>query len=176
MDWKAAIRCAIIVAGIGAALALGSVRVDALSPVSFLWAMSASLVAVSLYHKLRPAAWIDVRIGARIGILVGLCLAVALGASMASWGVISRFALHSMGSFDAQLTAVLAQAAASMQQKAARQSTPLPAWFAGLVTSPEFRAGCVLFWCGFLAACILLISTIGGAFAGLLRTRRGQMV
>ena len=42
-----------------------------------------------------------------------------------------------------------------MQQKAAQQSTPLPGWFVGLVKSPEFRAGCVLFWCGFLAACIL---------------------
>jgi hypothetical protein len=176
VDWKAAIRCAAIVAAIGAALAIGSVRIDALSPVSFLWVMSASLVAMSLYQKLRPAAWIDVRIGARIGVVVGLCLAIALGASMAGWGVISRFALHSMGSFDAQLTTVLAQAQVTMQQKAAQQSTPLPPWFVGLVKSPEFRAGCVLFWSAFLAGCILLISTIGGAFAGLLRTRRGQLV
>jgi hypothetical protein len=176
VDWKAAIRCAAIVAAIGAVLTVAAVRIDALSPVSFLWIMSASLIALSLYHRLRPSARIDARIGARIGVVVGLCLAAALGIGMAGWGIVSRFALHSMGSFDAQLTALLVQVQTTVQQKAGQQSAPLPSWLRALSTSPEFRAGYILFFCGFMAGCILLISTVCGAFAGLLRMGRSQVV
>jgi hypothetical protein len=46
----------------------------------------------------------------------------------------------------------------------------------GFVASPEFRAGMMLGVFGFVSACLLLLSTLGGAFAGLLRTRRGPAV
>ena len=173
VDWKAAVSCAAIVAAIGVVLTLVSLRLVALQSVCFLWVMSGSLIAMGLYHRLRPTAWIDARVGARIGMVVGLSLAVALIGGMAGWGVFARFVLHSMGSFDAQLTAVLAQGLAAQQQK---QSTPMPSWFVGFVTSPEFRAGSVLFTCAFMTGGVLVISTIAGAFAGFLRIRRGQMV
>ena len=165
MEWKTAIRCAAAVAAIGALLSLGSMRVQMLSPVSFLWVMSASLITMGLYQKQRPAAWMDVSIGARIGLVVGLCLAVGLGAAMAGWGLVARFVLHSMGSFDAQIEE-------QVQQSIQKSATPVPADMLGFIASPEFRAGIMLAGFAMVSAFLLLLSTLGGAFAGLLRMRR----
>jgi hypothetical protein len=174
VEWKTAIRCAAGVAAVGAALSLGSMRVDLLSPLSLMWTLSASLITLGLYQKRRPAAWIDVRVGARIGLLVGLCLALTLGVAMAGWGLVRRYGLHSMGGFDAQMADIIAQVERTIQQKSAEQSVPPPAWMAGLLGSPEFRGGYALFCCGFATAGLLVLSTVGGAFAGLLRMRRGS--
>src|ERR1035441_43208 len=103
VEWKTAIRCAAVVAGIGSVLSLAAMRVDMLSPVSFLWIMSASLITLGLYQKRRPAAWIDVQVGARIGLVVGMCLAVGLGAAVACAGLVGRYWLHSMGNLDSQM-------------------------------------------------------------------------
>lgn len=168
VEWKTAIRCAALVAGIGSVLALAAMRVDVLSPVSFVWMMSASLITLGLYHKRRPAAWIDVRVGTRIGLVVGVCLALGLGAVAACSGVVARFALHSMGGFDAAM-------AQQMQEAVRRSSTPVPPELLGFVRSPEFRAGMMLGVFAFLSACLLAMSAAGGAFAGLLRTRRGPV-
>ena len=59
VEWKTAIRCAAAVAGVGALLSVGAIRVDLLSPVSFLWIMSASLITLGFYQRRRPAAWMD---------------------------------------------------------------------------------------------------------------------
>jgi hypothetical protein len=169
VEWKTAIRCAAVVAGIGSVLSLAAMRVDMLSPVSFLWIMSASLITLGLYQKRRPSAWIDVQVGARIGLVVGMCLAVGLGAAVACAGLVGRYWLHSMGNFDSQM-------AAQMQEAIRRSSTPVPADMLGFVGSPEFRAGMMLALLAFVSACLLVLSAVGGAFAGLLRTRRGPVV
>lgn len=169
VEWKAAIRCALLVSGVAAALSLGAVRVEVLSSVMLLWVFSASLVALSLYQRQRPAAWMDIRVGARIGIVVGLCLAVALGGATAAWGVISRYLLHSMGSFDAQMTDMVKH---SLQQIPPDKARPI----LGFVQSPEFRGGVVAAGFGLTSAMLLVLSTVGGAFAGLLRMRRGPAV
>ena len=169
VEWKTAIRCAAVVAGIGSVLSLAAMRVDVLSPVSFLWIMSASLITLGLYQKRRPKAWIDVKVGARIGLVVGICLALGLGAAVASAGLVARFGLHTAGNFDAQM-------AAQMQEAIKRSTTPVPPEMLGFVGSPEFRAGMMLGLFGFLSACLLVLSAVGGAFAGLLRTRRGPLV
>jgi hypothetical protein len=166
VEWKTAIRCAVLVAGIAAVLMLGSMRVDMLSPLSFLWILSASMITMGLYQKRRPTAWIDVRIGARIGLVVGICLALGLGAAMAGWGLVGRYVLHSMGSFDAQM-------ALQVQMAIQKSATPIPADMLGLIKSPEFRAGILLAGFGMLSVILLVVSTLGGAFAGLVRMRRG---
>jgi hypothetical protein len=172
VEWKTAIRCAAAVAGIGSLLCLAAMRVDQLSPVSFVWIISASMITVGLYQRRLPTAWVDVRVGARIGVLVGLCLAIALGTAMAGWGVISRFGLHTMGSFDAALTAQITDGMVRSQHML---STPPDPRMAALDQTPEFHAGFVLAWGAISAAMLLLISTIGGAFAGLLRARRRRV-
>ena len=179
VEGKTAIRCAAAVAGVGALLSVGAIRVDLLSPVSFLWIMSASLITLGFYQRRRPAAWMDVRVGARIGVVVGVCLALEVGTAMAGAGLVARFGLHAMGGFDAQMTAQVVQMENTMQQRFAAQSTPVPAETMGLLGSPEFRGGMILAGFAFLAAGLVVMSTLGGAFAGLLgqlRMRRGPAV
>jgi hypothetical protein len=165
VEWKTAIRCAAAVAGVAALLSLLALRVDMLSPLSFLWIISASLITLAFYRKRRPAAWMDVKVGAHIGVVVGIFLAVELGVAMAGWGLIAREVLHSMGSFDAQMTEQL-------QLAIQKSTTPIPAQMMGFIQSPEFRAGMMLSGFAFLSGCLLVLSTLGGAFAGLLHLRR----
>ena len=60
----------------------------------------------------------------------------------------------------------------TVQQRAAAQSTPVPAEMVAFLRTPEFRAGVMLAWFAMGSAFLLLLSTLGGAFAGLLRMRR----
>ena len=96
-------------------------------------------------------------------------MTLALGVATASWGVVSRYALHSMGSFDAQMTDMVKHSLAQMPPDKAGSIT-------GFVQSPEFRGGVVAAGFGLTSAMLLLLSTIGGAFAGLLRMRRGRTI
>jgi hypothetical protein len=162
VDWKTAIRCAALVSAVAAALSLGAVRVQVLSSITMLWVFSASLVTLSLYQRLRPSAWMDVRVGARIGVVVGIGLALALGSATAAWGVVARYVFHSMSSFDADMTVQLKHV---LQQ--------VPPEKVGFYLSPEFRAGMMTAVFGMIAVVLLLLSVLGGAFAGLLRMRRG---
>jgi hypothetical protein len=173
VEWKTAIRCAAAVAAVASALSLLALRVDVLSPLSLLWIMSASLITLGFYQKRRPAAQMDVKVGARIGVVVGICLTLELGTAMAGAGLVRRFVLHSMGDFDGQMAAQIQVLLATMQQK---QATPVPAQLLRLFNSPEFRAGSMLASFAFLSAGLLVLSALGGAFAGLLRMRRGQVV
>ncbi|HEV2646743.1 MAG TPA: hypothetical protein VGU46_10295 [Acidobacteriaceae bacterium] len=172
VEWKMAIRCAAIVSGIASILCLASMRVDQLSPVSFVWIMSASLITLGLYQRKLPAAWIDVRVGARIGVVVGLFLAIGLGAVVAGHGVVARFAMHSMGGFDALVTQQIGD---SMKRSQQLLATPLDPRMVALEQTPEFRAVFVLASRVMLGAMLLFVSAVGGAFAGLLRMRRGRV-
>jgi hypothetical protein len=173
VEWKTAIRCATAVAGVGSVLMLVALPDWRMSPlfssVNFLWIMSASLITLGFYQKRRPTAQMDVRVGARIGVLVGICLALELGAAMAGAGLVARYVLHSMGNFDAGMAAQIAVAQKTMQQ----QATPSPASILRFVGSPEFRAWMMLGSFGLMSAGLLVVSALGGAFAGLLRMRRG---
>lgn len=165
VEWKTAIRCAALVAGVGSALALGSVRISLLSTLSLMWFMSASLITLGIYQKRLPAAWMDVRVGARIGVLVGICLSLGLGIVIAGAGLVARFTLHSMGAFDAEM-------AVRTQEAIRNSATPVPAEMLGFLASPDFRAGMMLAGFAFLSLALLVLSVLGGAFAGLLRTRK----
>jgi len=176
VEWKTAIRCAVLVAAVGSALTLVSLRVDVLSPLRFLWILFASLITLGLYQRRRPTAWMDVRVGAHIGLVVGLCMALGLCVSMAGWGLIARFGLHSMGSFDEQMASVAVLMQKTLEQKAAEQQTTVPAEMMRFLPTPEFRAVYVLLCCGVGTAFLLVLSTLGGAFAGLMGMRRRPAV
>ncbi len=165
IEWKTAIRCALVVAGVAGLLLLAGIRVPLLRPASLLWIMSASLITMGLYERRQPRAWMDASVGARIGLVGGLCQVVGLGSVAAVAGVILRFGLHSMGTFD--------DAVAGIIQKVIQQSTtPFPPEAIQLAHSQEFRAAYILFVYAFLAVMLLVLSMLGGAFAGLMRTRR----
>lgn len=165
VDWQMAIRCALAVAAVAGLLTVVAIPVPMLTPASLLWVMSGSLITLALYQNRRPAAWMDAGLGARIGLLVGLFLSLGLAVPMAALGLVKRFGLHSMTGFDTELAAIFAKV---IQQS----TTPFPPEAVQLVNSQEFRAGYMLFVFAFLAALLLAVSTIGGAFAGLLRMRR----
>jgi hypothetical protein len=175
VEWKTAIQCALVVTAVAAALALAAVRADALKPVTWFWVMSGSLITLGLYQKRRPAAWMDARVGARIGVVAGLCLALGLGAVLAGWGVVDRYALHGMKSFDTVLAAQMLDAQRQYQQRMAAEQVTVPPEVLAFAQSPEFRAGMMLAGFAILSVILLLVSTLGGAFAGLLRMRRRQV-
>jgi hypothetical protein len=171
VDWKTAIRCAVLVAGIAAALNLLATRLPLLSPLSTLTILCASLVTVSLYQRRRPRARMNAAVGARIGLVTGITLIVCLATAMAIAGLIARYALHSMGAFDAELTQQL-----RTQIEHAEASNPASPELLRYFYTPEFRAGMMLTGVGMVAVLLLLLSTLGGAFGGLLRTRRTPLV
>jgi hypothetical protein len=167
VEWKTAIRCAVLVAGIAAVLGLVASRVQAVSPLSWVWTISGSLIAVALYQRRRPQAWMDAGVGARIGVVVGLALVTGFAVAMAVGGLVARYGLHSMAGFDAELTQML-----HAQVEKAETTTPQPPDVVRFLYSPEVRAGMMLAGFAMVSGVLLVLSTIGGAVGGLLRMRR----
>jgi hypothetical protein len=166
VEWKTAIRCACLVAGIAAVLSLVAMQAPRLSLLSWLWTISGSLTTLALYQKRRPLAWMDAGIGARIGMVVGLALVTGLAVSTAAAGLVARYALHSMGAFDAQLTEQM-----HTQIEHAVAANPQQSNVLQYLYSPEFRAGMMLAGFAMISGFVLVLSTVGGAVGGFLRTR-----
>ncbi len=167
VDWKTALRCAVLVAGVAGVLSLAATRFGMLSPLSELWILGGSLTTLTLYQHRRPLAWMDAAVGARIGLLVGLSLVLFLGVSMAIAGLVARYGLHSMGPIDANLN----QQMQVLKQRLAEANPTTPEMLRSL-DAPEFRAGFMLAGAAMLAGFVLVLSTAGGAVAGLLRATR----
>jgi hypothetical protein len=163
VDWKAAIVCAVLVALVGAVLSALSTRMAAFSMISWMWMLSASVIALGLYQRRRPQAQMDAMVGARIGVLVGVILITSIALTMAVAGLVARYRLHAMAGFDAELKAQIEKAATA---------SPQPAEVMRAIYSPEFKAGIMLAGFSMLAGFILVLSTVGGAISGLLRMRR----
>jgi hypothetical protein len=163
IDWKLAIKCAIGVSVIAALLSVAAARIPMLSPLSWLWTVSGSVIALGMYQRRRPQAWMDAGVGARIGVVVGLILVVSIAIAMAGAGLIARFKLHAMGPFDMELRAQIEKAAAM---------NPQPAEVMRFVYSPEFKAGMMLAGFAMMAGFVMVLSTVGGAVGGMVRTRR----
>jgi len=163
VEWKTAILCAGVVAAVAAVLSVIAAGIPALSVLSWLWTLSGAAIALGLYQRRKPQAWIDAGVGAQIGVVAGLALITAIAISMAVAGLVARFGLHSMGAFDAELRAQIEKAAAM---------NPQPAEAMRYVESPEFRAGIMLGGFAMVGGFVLVLSTVGGALSGMFRTRR----
>jgi hypothetical protein len=167
VEWKTAIRCAVLVAGIAAVLGLVASRVQAVSPLSWLWTISGSIITLALYQRRRPLAWMDAKVGARIGVVVGLALVVFFAVATAIGGLVARYGLHNMAGVDAWLTETL-----HAQFVKAAAMTPAPPELQRFWYSPEFRAGMMLATFGMMSGFLLVLSTVGGAVGGFMRMRR----
>jgi hypothetical protein len=167
VEWKTAIRCAVLVAGVAGGLSLVSQHVQVVSLLSTLWTISGSMIALALYQRRRPLAWMDAGVGARIGLVVGLALVAGLGVAWGIGGLVARYGLHSLGAFDAELTQML-----HAQYEKATAMTPQPPEMQRFWFSPEFRAGMMLVGFGMLSGILLVLSTVGGAVGGFMRMRR----
>lgn len=167
VEWKTAIRCAALVAGIAAVLSLAAARFEVVSYLSWLWTISGSMIALALYQWRRPLAWMDAGVGARIGIVVGLAMVACFAVALAIGGLVARYGLHSMAGVDAQLT----EAFHAGFEKATAMA-PQPPEVQRFWSSPEFRGGWVLAMFGIMMGFLLLLSTVGGALGGFMRMRR----
>ena len=167
VEWKTAIRCALLVAGIAAVLGLVAQRVQVLSLLSWMWTIGGSMITLALYQRRRPLAWMDAGVGARIGMVAGLALVACLGVALAIGGPVARYGLHGMAGVDAQMTEMFHAEFA----KAAAMS-PQPPEVQRFLNSPEFRAGVMLAGFGMMGGILLVLSTIGGAVGGFMRMRR----
>jgi len=172
IEWRTAIRCALLVA-LGAAILVGlQSLVPWLTLLSWLWIVSGSVLALGIYQKQQPAAWMDARVGARIGLLVGVALTAGLGLGSAVMGVAGRFLLHNMASVDVANRLLMDNLRVQMAQSST--PTPIPANVLGLMSSPEFFAGVVLLGFAMVSVILILLSTVGGAFAGMMRLRASR--
>ena len=114
----------------------------------------------------------DMRIGGRIGLVVGLTLMFFLAVSMAATGVLSRYVLHSMAAFDAQMAQMIHQIQVQVEHTAATNNVPKED--IAYVYSQEFNVWFMLMGFAILSAIVLTLSAVGGAVSGLLRTPRSQ--
>jgi hypothetical protein len=167
VEWKTAMRCALLAAVVAAGLNQVAARVQVVFPLSLLWIISGSMITLALYQRRRPLAWMDAGVGARIGIVVGLALVACLGVALAVNGLVSRYALHTMAATDAQLTGLLHS---EFEQVVA--VAPPPPGLQKLWFTPEFRAGIMLVGFSVTSGFLLVLSTVGGALGGFMRMRR----
>ncbi|MDE1176411.1 MAG: hypothetical protein PW789_07355 [Edaphobacter sp.] len=163
VEWKTAILCAGAVAVIAAVLTLLAAQFPKLTFLCWLWTISGAAIALGFYQKRRPQAWIDAMVGVRIGMVAGFALIASIAAAMALSGLIARFGLHAMGSFDVELRSQIEKAAAM---------NPQPVEAMRYVRLPEFRAGIMLGGFAMMSGFVMIFSTIGGAMSGMLRMRR----
>lgn len=163
IEWRAAVQCAALVAAVAAVLAVIAIKVPTLTFVSWLWTISGAAIALGLYQRRKPEAWVDAGIGAQIGVVAGLALVLSMTTAMAVSGVVARYGLHAMGAFDADMRAQIDRAAAM---------NPQPAEAMRYVKLPEFRAGIMLGGSAMMAGLVMIFSAIGGAMSGMMRSRR----
>jgi len=172
IEWKTAIRCALLVGVVAAILGIVSASFAIVSYLDWIWIFSASAVALTLYQRRQPQARMDMRIGGRIGLVVGLTLMFFLAVSMAATGVLSRYVLHSMAAFDAQMAQMIHQIQVQVEHTAATNNVPKED--IAYVYSQEFNVWFMLMGFAILSAIVLTLSAVGGAVSGLLRTPRSQ--
>ncbi len=146
---------------------MAAAQAQILSPLSWLWTISGSIITLGLYQKRRPLAWMDAGVGARIGVVVGLALVACLTLALAIGGLVARYGLHSMGSTDAQLTETIHASVERATTIAPVSPEAQKFWY-----SPEGRAGIMLVEIGVGSGILLILSAVGGAVSGFMRTRR----
>ncbi len=169
IEWRPAIQCALAVAAVAAVLSLAASRVGMVSPLSWLWTISGSIIALGFYRRRRPNAWMDAAVGARIGLVTGLMLVLGLACSEAIAGLVARYGLHNMANFDAQLTTQLGQLREQLQRSGS--NNPELSQMLRFIATPEFRVGFMLTGISVAGLFLLAISTVAGAVSGMLRTR-----
>ena len=166
IHWRLAIRIAILVA-----ICVG-VLSTLLAAGSVLWVAVGAVVVIGMYHRRQPQAWLDTRIGARIGAVVGLLAASVSLTGNAALLVIQRFAMHQGNQIDLQLTSIVKQAA----EHASAMDPQAPVMtFTNFWLSAEGRIGLILLTMGFLSVLILLFAIAGGVLgAQIYRSPRGR--
>src|SRR5262252_4547371 len=99
VDWKAALRAAVLLAIPTGVLSSG------ISPAGVLglfWMLAAAAWAVTLYVRGQRPAWITVGAGARIGLVTGLIAGAVAFTVSGSTLFVQRVVLHQSGTIDSE--------------------------------------------------------------------------
>ena len=177
IDWKPALRAAVLVAIPAGVLSCG------ISPVGILglfWMSAAAAWAVTLYVRSQHPAWITVGAGARIGLATGL-IAGAVAFSVSGGALFAqRFVLHRSGFIDSEWKSRVEASNQLTQQFAAQMGVSDAAQLQaqkGLMLSPEGHAGIEAFGLATNSLFLLLFAAAGGAMGArlLARSRRPQV-
>lgn len=169
VEWRFALRSAILVALIAAVLFAVASYIPALTIFSLLWILCAASITTGLYQRRHPLLRMDGSVGARIGLSVGLLMVASLSVSLALVGLIARFRLHSMAAFDAEMTHRMHD-----QVEKALAANPAPANIVQQMLSPEFLTGVMLTGLTIFALLILALSTVGGLVSGVVAVQRNR--
>jgi hypothetical protein len=169
--WPGAIQCSALAAAVAAALTLLSFPLPPVSLLSLLWGFAAPVVVLGIYVARFPRTRITTGFGARLGLLSGLAIALASLTINTLALVVTRFVLHASASTDGQIEQMFAQMRTTL---AARSSADDAQSVLRWLNIPEFRAGLVLASIGMMLVLYLAYSSVAGAFAGALRSRRGS--
>ena len=135
-----------------------SQRLQMISLLSWLWTISGSIITLALYQRRRPLAWMDARVGARIGLVVGLALVACLGVAWGSAGVVARYGLHNLGGVRCSADAVFP---CSVRKGRCDHSTD--ARGEKVLVLARVSGGIMLAGFGMMAGFLLILSTVGGA-------------
>jgi hypothetical protein len=160
VDWRAALAATGLVAAVAAVLMVARLAFPS--------------TALRLYTRSRPHAWMDARVGLRVGATAGLMMIAAMAIVLAATGVILRFGTHTMAGFDAETAQTFETNRQLVTQMMQDQNQPADAQkkLLGLMSSAEYHAGVVVASLGLMGGLILLFSAGGGAFTGMLRGSR----
>jgi hypothetical protein len=171
VDWKLALRAAVLVAIPAGVLSCG------ISPVGVLglfWMSAAAAWAVTLYVRGQRPSWITAGAGARIGLATGLIAgAVAFSVSGGTLFV-QRFVLHRGSAIDSEWKARVEASNQLTRQFAAQMGVTDGAQLQAqknLMLSPEGHAGIEVFGMASNSLFLLLFAAGGGAMGARLRAR-----
>jgi hypothetical protein len=181
VDWKPAMRAALIVAVPAGLLSSG---VSPLSIFGLIWMAAAASWAVVLYMRSQRPAWITLGAGARIGLVTGLMGAWLVFAINGGAMFVQRFLLHQSSQIDAEWKATVdlnqqmaLQMASGMSQANAAQMQAARSQVQALMMSPWGHAGFVAFAFAFNAFFLLFFAAGGGVLGArfLARSRRPEV-
>ena len=170
VDWKPALRAALLLAIPAGVLSSG---VTPLGALGILWIASAATWAVVLYLRSQHPAWITLGAGARIGLVTGLLTGwVAFGVSGCALFV-QLFLLHHSSQIDADWKAYVETSQQLATQMGISDAAQIQAQKA-LMLTPEGHAGFATFGLIFNSVFLLLFATAGGALGARLMGRTRQ--
>lgn len=171
VNWRVALSSAALVALVAAVLVVAGLQIPFVSFLSTIWVIGAAAVALGIYSRRNPEGWIDGRVGLRVGLATGVLMLAMIAAGLAITGVVQRFGLHRMGSFDADVVQQMHAMQQQLGERMAEQQQPsqFRDHMLGFLGSPEVRGGLAIFYLGTTGLLILLFAAGGGAFAGMMR-------
>jgi hypothetical protein len=172
VDWKPALRAALLLAIPAGALSFG---LSVVGLLGFVWMAVAGAWAVAIYMRSQRPAWITIGAGARIGLVTGLLGAWAAAATMSVSLFAMRFFFHQGKVFD-DFWQIQMTEKASQQWAASGIDAQTILVTKALLNSPEGRGGVTFGIMLFLVLALVIFATAGGALGARLMGRTRQPV